>query len=221
MNPSRLSIAVFAFAFAACSSAVTMAPSGSDAGIDAGIDAGPPLEDAGADDAQADAPSVPFLFYCDADAGAPVPDAGCPVIDPTTFGTCEATIGAGFDGNHCVLVDGCSPGAPGLFPNPNACALACAAAGQCDESKLEGQFDPSKPLEGQFCDDVEILGDFSTSALPANLCAVAPDMHCEGYSNDTLVCRAIHGFLTTADVAELCALSLLPQVKGLRCLIYL
>ncbi len=119
----------------------------------------------------------------------------------------------------------CGPAGPPLpatlFESVAACAVTCGAAGRCATTKLAGNFKLDLPLEGQFCDDVEIRGAAVTNALLADLCAIAPEMRCEQPPGGEMRCRVDGGILTEAQVSRLCALTLVPKVESLWCWIYL
>src|SRR5262249_27321568 len=134
---------------------------------------------------EADAPAETLLFYCPTDAGVSPVATGCPEFVPGSLGNCELSMWDAFQGGSCHPVDTCGPGQPPLpptlFESAPSCAVTGAAAGKCEKSKIGGQIEPGLPLEGQFCDDVEIeIGDTTFSdALLAELCAIAPDLRCE------------------------------------------
>jgi hypothetical protein len=92
------------------------------------------------------------------DTGGPV---GC---EPATadYGDCATPLGWAFDGTECRPVSGCdcAPDCDKFFQNPAECALTCAAAGHCNEDRLDGAALAQEPvMQGHLCDEIDVCPD--------------------------------------------------------------
>lgn len=234
MNKGRIVLGGTLVATIAACGSVLVTPSGEDAGTldagqagaDSGAGAGPTEIDAASDAAPDSPPDAPFK--CEAEAGLPAPDAGCPVVDPNSFGACELSGWSGFDGKACVGLNGCLPAGPpfppGVFGTQTDCAFACGMAGKCDESKLGIGFQPGMPIEGTSCDDIAILLSPDDAVLQA-ICAMLGPISCEPQPDGKVRCKwsgyHFDHFLSADGAGRVCALSLIGQVEQIACWVYL
>jgi len=131
------------------------------------------------------------------------------------YGACEAELGYGFDGTSCRLFSGCdcAPNCEHFAPDPVGCASACAAAGHCDESKIQGAALAmgSKVEIGTGCDEVDACA--APGQQQAWLMSLVPGVLCEvGYPcEDSQTCHLQYaGTIDEADWMQMCAVSLLP-----------
>ncbi|APR87678.1 hypothetical protein A7982_13027 [Minicystis rosea] len=189
-------------------------------------DAGPDETDAGITDAGPDAKKPDYAFECPKGSGVSPSSAGCPDFIPGSMGDCQTTSWHGFENGSCHPVATCGPAAPplpaSLFEDLATCAVTCGAADKCDlTKKLGGPLNLDKPLEGQLCDDVEIQTSGFDDALLAQLCGIAPDLHCTQEDGGPMHCFFAGGALTAAQTKSLCALSLVQKVDVLWCWVYL
>jgi len=195
-------------------------PHGAEGGMDTGapFDAGPPLDTGGHDvgwvpppDAQAARP-----LLCE-EGGAPEPAGPCEVEDPNSTAGCDGHGGVVFDGRTCASATGGECSDPeGSFDSFEACAMACAAASECDRSKI---------IEwGSTCDTVWL--HFRYLPVPDTACSLGNEWDCmEPPPPDAQPEYGTPGWrcwrkLVEVDPAfeeDACALTLMPSVSGLRC----
>lgn len=146
-------------------------------------------------------------------------------VDVTAdYGPCEAELGYGFDGTSCRLFSGCdcAPNCEHIKQDPVACASACAAAGHCQEDKIEGAALAMDPVGvGSFCDELDACADPGSEQFTW-LEALFPGLLCEG----AFPCeqgQSCHlqfaGMIDARQWTQLCAASLLPGAE-LYCVVF-
>jgi hypothetical protein len=127
-------------------------------------------------------------------------------------------------GEHDAAIPDAEPDAPAIFTcDPDAGAEVPVDAGACALDKLAGQFDPG--IVGSHCDDIQIVAASFSDSLLATLCAIAPETSCETLPGGEKRCYmggVTYGVPITPEVAaKICALSLVPEVTGIVCAVYL
>lgn len=140
------------------------------------------------------------------------------------YGDCEAALGYGFDGTSCRAFNGCdcAPNCEHFAPDPVGCASVCAAAGHCDESKIQGAAlaKDTKVEVGTGCDEVDACAmpgeqlDWLESLAPGVQCEAG--FPCEGSQSCHL---QFAGTIDQRAWVQMCAVSLLPGA-AVRCVIW-
>lgn len=193
---------------------------GADASVDAGLaDGAEGGTDTGSHDGGTVTPpdaDAARVLLCE-EGGAPEPSAPCEIQDPGLTDSCGGRGGVVFDGRSCALATGTECSDPiGAFDSFEACALACAAAGQCDRTKF---------LEwGSSCDTVWL--GFRYSPVPDTACSLANEWDCmeppppEAEPHQREPGRRCWQQSVRVDdsfLEEACALTLLPSIGSLDC----
>jgi hypothetical protein len=140
------------------------------------------------------------------------------------YGDCAAVLGWGFDGSACALFSGCGcePNCDGFFPDPVACASACAAAGECQAGDVEAAGIAEDPVAvGSFCDEVDACPGDDVEAQTW-LQELFPGLVCEpGFPCDGDACHLqFQGEISEAQWVQICAASLLPGLDELACVVF-
>ena len=150
----------------------------------------------------------------------------CAIINDGDYGECDVFLGWAFSGLECRAVYGCecAPDCDKFFPVPAACALTCAAAGECNGERIEGKYLGKNPVEvGDLCDGVHacLAGP---DVSPEVLEAIWGAQTCEGGQNicDTeSSCQGpFRGQLDAEMFEQLCAISLLTGVEKVLCVVW-
>ncbi len=140
------------------------------------------------------------------------------------YGPCEAIIGYGFDGTSCRAFSGCgcAPHCEDFAADPVACALGCAAAGECNEAAMHPAGINKDPvMEGSFCDQLDACtGDPESAAwlmqIFGKLTCEPANIGCDQGQSCTL---SPHGTLDEPVWSQVCAASLLPGAD-LQCVVF-
>ena len=135
--------------------------------------------------------------------------------------TGSSTIDTGAAVDTGVTVDASGPAVDALVSSDAPPADGADAAVSCDPSRV--RFSPSGTLvEGQLCDDV--FACVPSSADAAALVAAAPDFDCSGAPSGGctgVTCVFRPSTLDAAEIDEICAVTTLPSLSDLLCMIYL
>lgn len=142
------------------------------------------------------------------------PAPRCEVRDPSSFGDCGQEIGAVFDGRYCVLVQGCPDQATRMYAHRAQCAMECAAAGHCGDNIANVRYPVGSGHE--HCDLFNMC--LSDVYDVEDIARVAPDAYCPG--GETCESCFIDSVTVDEELAPtLCALSLLPQIFDIGCIL--
>lgn len=139
------------------------------------------------------------------------------------YGPCEAIIGYGFDGSTCRAFSGCNcaPHCDDFAPDPVACALGCAAAGECNAAALHPAGINKEPVvQGSFCDELDACT--TDPEYTAWLTQIFGAFDCEPnqFCGPLQACHvAWQGELDAALWPKVCAASLLPGAD-LKCVVF-
>lgn len=139
------------------------------------------------------------------------------------YGPCEAIIGYGFDGSTCRAFSGCNcaPHCDDFAPDPVACALGCAAAGECNADALHAAGINKDPVvQGSFCDELDACT--TDPEYTAWLTQIFGAFDCEAnqFCGPLQTCHvAWQGELDAALWPKVCAASLLPGAD-LKCVVF-
>lgn len=137
------------------------------------------------------------------------------------YGLCDAEIGWGFDGAECKLFSGCNcaPNCDSFYKDAVECATSCAAAGKCDTAAMKAMYLAQDPfVAGNHCDGVYVCTPDQSQAY---LEAMFPGIVCEGECAGHPSCAAYYnGTVTDEAFEKLCAVSLLPAVDTINCVVY-
>lgn len=158
-------------------------------------------------------------------SGSSTGGAGGACVDVSgDYGPCEAIIGYGFDGTSCRAFSGCNcaPHCEDFAADPVACALGCAAAGECNEAAMHPAGINKDPVvEGSFCDQLDACtGDPESAAwlmqIFGKLTCEPANLGCDQGQSCTL---SPHGTLDQPVWSQVCAASLLPGAD-LQCVVF-
>jgi hypothetical protein len=146
---------------------------------------------------------------------------GCANVGRVDYGDCEMEIGWGFDGERCRSFSGCGcqPNCDRFFDDPLSCAASCVAAGGCNLSVMRHDL-----FLGQMCDTVYVCVD---PASVAGIDGIFNGVSCPGDGGwsctGSATCDTDYGsyYITEQHWQEICALSLLPEVLELVCMVWL
>ena len=154
------------------------------------------------------------------DTGGPV---SCGVIAPD-HGDCDLALGVGFDGVECAPRSGCdcAPDCDKFFPDMASCALACAAAGHCNEDRLHGAGLAKDPVEqGDLCDEIDVCP--SDAALADVFEQIFGMLTCEGmgFPCQGQVCHGLwQNMLGPEEWLKTCAASLVQSSGSIFCVVF-
>ncbi len=146
---------------------------------------------------------------------------GCVDVSGVDYGLCRMLIGWGFDGEKCRSFGGCDcePNCDHFYDDAISCATACAANGGCDLSLMKRDLAPD-----QMCDTVFVCVEPTASDA---FSGILPGVSCPGDGGwsctDAATCDTAYGhyYITDEQWTEICALSLLPEVRELVCMVWL
>jgi hypothetical protein len=140
-------------------------------------------------------------------------------------GDCQTPLGWAFDGQECTARVGCdcAPDCDNFFPDPAACAQACAAAGRCDPGKIKAAGLADDPVQpGDHCDGLYTCpGD--DEPLKSAYQQIFGMLSCEpgSFPCGPEVCAGQwSGSLDPDAWQKLCAASLLPAADSLYCAVF-
>ena len=139
------------------------------------------------------------------------------------YGPCEAIIGYGFDGSTCRAFSGCNcaPHCDDFAPDPVACALGCAAAGECNAAALHPAGINKEPVvQGSFCDELDACTTDPEYTAWLTQIFGAFDCQPNQFCGPLQACHvAWQGELDAALWPKVCAASLLPGAD-LKCVVF-
>jgi hypothetical protein len=156
-------------------------------------------------------------------------DTGGPLVcEPATgdYGDCATPLGWAFDGAECRPVSGCDcgPDCDKFFPGPAECALTCAAAGHCNEDRLEGAGLAGDPvMQGDLCDEIDVCPE--SPDLKAIFEEIFGMLSCEGRGfpceGNVQSCTGIfQNMLGPEDWLKTCAASLIQGSGTVFCVVF-
>lgn len=154
-------------------------------------------------------------------------DTGGPVVcAPATgdYGDCATPLGWAYDGTECRPVSGCdcAPDCDKFFAAPAECALTCAAAGHCNEDRLEAEALAQDPvMQGNLCDEIAVCPD--SPDLKAIFEEIFGVLSCEGggFCDNGEKCTGIfQNMLGPDDWLKTCAATLVQGSGDVLCVVY-